>query len=94
MRGAAARRGVEEYFSFRVETRPEHLIVEWDADLGRDFLRAAMRVAQELRVQRRDPSFVDFVVRLVTQHSALRLLTALLVYIGFPAQLSKARAGP
>lgn len=50
------------YFSFNVIPNPERLSVTWPEEFGTDFLKATTKIAQALRNEKRDPSFVDYIV--------------------------------
>ena len=50
------------YFSFTVIPNPERLSVTWPEEFGTDFLKATTKIAQALRNEKRDPSFVDYIV--------------------------------
>lgn len=53
------------YFSFNVIPSPERLSVTWPEEFGPDFLKATTKIAQALRDEKRDPSFVDYIVSTV-----------------------------
>ena len=50
------------HFSFRIHNHPERLIIHWPAEWGSNFLKASVKAAHVLRVERRDPSFSDYIV--------------------------------
>ncbi|KAH8918558.1 hypothetical protein BT69DRAFT_1338064 [Atractiella rhizophila] len=49
-------------FSLVVKPDPERLIISWDANLGETLLVAISSVAQKLRDDDNDPSFIDYLV--------------------------------
>lgn len=57
--------------TFAVVHHPERLVISWPAEHGKDFLHAVSRIAQVVRDEKRDPTFVEFVVG----HSAVYLLS-------------------
>jgi hypothetical protein len=50
------------HFSYKIHNHPERLIIQWPAEWGSDFLKATIKAAHTLRVERRDPSFSDYIV--------------------------------
>ena len=50
------------HFTFKIHNHPERLIIQWPSEWGTNFLRATVKAAHALRVERRDPSFSDYIV--------------------------------
>jgi hypothetical protein len=50
------------YFTFSVLDKPERLVVNWSTKFDSDFLKACTQIAKALREEKRDPSFIEFVV--------------------------------
>jgi hypothetical protein len=48
-------------FTFYLVNHPERLVVSWAEVFGDNFLQAATNIAQALRDDRKDPSFIDFI---------------------------------
>jgi hypothetical protein len=53
------------HFSYKIHNYPERLIVQWPSEWGSNFLKATVKAAHALRVERRDPSFSDYIVSVV-----------------------------
>lgn len=49
--------------TFAVVYHPERLVVSWPAEYGAEFSAAVSTIAQALRDEKRDPTFVEFMVR-------------------------------
>ncbi|KAF8994065.1 hypothetical protein BDQ17DRAFT_1431325 [Cyathus striatus] len=56
------------YFTFRVARHPDRLIINWPTEFGQDFLKATVKVASQLRKEKRDPSFIDFIAFHIGYH--------------------------
>ena len=54
----------KEHFTFTPGSNSNRLLVSWPARYGRNLVGALVKVAQNLRDERKDPSFLDFVVSL------------------------------
>jgi hypothetical protein len=50
------------YFTFSIVDHPDRLVVHWPEEFGPDFLQAVTKITKAFRVEKRDPSFVDFIV--------------------------------
>jgi hypothetical protein len=66
------------YFTFSVIEHPERLVVHWPTQFGPDFLKAASKIAKQFREEKRDPSFIDYIVsisRVLLYYLLIQLLT-------------------
>lgn len=50
------------HFSYKIHNHPERLIIQWPVEWGSNFLKATVKAAHALRVERSDPSFSDYIV--------------------------------